>query len=320
MQPKAITFPTDAKLLHAAIKGLNRLARKHGIRLRQSYLRIAKTAAMMASRYAHAKQFRRHQRQLRLLRSRLGRIIRDIRRKIEGQAVLENAFALPLGRASQIRSQQQRQRGFKLYSFHAPQVECIGKGKAAAPYEFGVQASNNIPTRTPGRTSGNVTCQNVPAESPRDSLLPVQASDRCQRGSRSRRSQQMARQDKCAPARSLPDCRRGRNGRRRSTPIATTMTGTTSGERMRPVASTRRARGRRAIPIAASVPRLVESMTTATATQTLGQVASSQSALPKYARYHLRPNAGGGKDRYVAEENETVHTTTIEAREKSGSA
>ena len=38
-------------------------------------------------------------------------------------------------------SQQQRQRGWKLYSFHAPEVECIGKGKASAPYEFGVKAS-----------------------------------------------------------------------------------------------------------------------------------------------------------------------------------
>ncbi|MEY9405409.1 hypothetical protein ABIF65_011772 [Bradyrhizobium japonicum] len=57
VQPKAITFPTDAKLLHAAIKGLNRLAIRHGVRLRQSYARIAKAAAMMAGRYAHAKQF-----------------------------------------------------------------------------------------------------------------------------------------------------------------------------------------------------------------------------------------------------------------------
>ena len=119
VQPKAITFPTDAKLLHAAIKGLNRLARRHGVRLRQSYARVAKAAAMMAGRYAHAKQFRRHQRQLRILRGRLGRIIRDIRRKIEGQPALEEAFSLPLGRARQIRSQQQRQRGWKLYSFHA---------------------------------------------------------------------------------------------------------------------------------------------------------------------------------------------------------
>lgn len=74
---------------------------------------------MMASRYAHAKQFRRYQRQLR----RLGPIIRDIRRNIEGQPALEEAFALPLGRAAQVRSQQQRQRGWKLYSFHAPEVE-----------------------------------------------------------------------------------------------------------------------------------------------------------------------------------------------------
>src|SRR5712691_5931162 len=140
VQPKNITFPTDAKL-HAAIKGLNRLAQKHGVRLRQSYARVAKRAAMMAGRYAHAKQFNRHRRQLRLLRTRLGRIIRDIRRKIGGKADLEAVFEWPLTRANQIRSQQQRQRGWKLYSFHAPEVECIGKGKASAPYEFGVKAS-----------------------------------------------------------------------------------------------------------------------------------------------------------------------------------
>jgi IS5 family transposase len=141
VQPKNITFPTDAKLLHAAIKGLNRLANKHGVRLRQSYLRVAKRAAMMAGRYAHAKQFNRHRRELRILRTRLGRLIRDIGRKIEGYADVEAAFALPLARASQIRSQQQRQRGWKLYSFHAPETECIGKGKASAPYEFGVKVS-----------------------------------------------------------------------------------------------------------------------------------------------------------------------------------
>src|SRR5947209_16200124 len=52
VQPKNITFPTDAKLLHAAIKGIVRLAKKHRVRLRQSYLRVAKHAAMMAGRYA----------------------------------------------------------------------------------------------------------------------------------------------------------------------------------------------------------------------------------------------------------------------------
>jgi IS5 family transposase len=141
VQPKNVTFPTDAKLLHAAIKGIVRLAKKHGVRLRQSYLRIAKHAAMMAGRYAHAKQFKRHHGQLRLLRTRLGRLIRDVRRKIAGRPEIEVTFERPLARADQIRSQQQRQRGWKLYSFHAPEVECIGKGKASAPYEFGVKAS-----------------------------------------------------------------------------------------------------------------------------------------------------------------------------------
>jgi IS5 family transposase len=141
VQPKNVTFPTDAKLLHAAVLGLNRLAKKHRVGLRQSYLRLAKRAAMMAGRYAHAKQINRHHRELRFLRTRLGRLIRDIRRKIEGKADLKAAFAAPLSRASQIRSQRQRQRGWKLYSFHAPEVECIGKGKARAPYEFGVKAS-----------------------------------------------------------------------------------------------------------------------------------------------------------------------------------
>lgn len=141
VQPKDVTFPTDVKLVHAAIRGLNRLARRHGVRLRQSYLRLAKRAALMAGRYAHAKQFNRHHRQLRFLRTRLGRLVRDIRRKIRGQDDLQTAFHEPLARAAQIRSQQQRQRGWKLYSFHAPEVECIGKGKARSPYEFGVKVS-----------------------------------------------------------------------------------------------------------------------------------------------------------------------------------
>ena len=141
VQPKNITFPTDAKLLHAAIKGLNRLARQHAVRLRQPYLRVARRAAMMAGRYAHAKQFNRHHQRIRFLSTRLGRLIRDIRRKIAGHEPTEAAFEAALSRASQIRSQRQRQRGWKLYSFHAPEVECIGKGKARAPWEFGVKVS-----------------------------------------------------------------------------------------------------------------------------------------------------------------------------------
>ena len=164
VQPKNITFPTDAKLLHAAIKGLNRLARRHGVALRQSYLRLAKRAAMMAGRYTHAKQFNRHHRELRFLRTRLGRLIRDIRRKIKGPDPVEAAFQEALARASQIRSQQQRQRGWKLYSFHASEVECIGKGKARAPHEFGVKVS--ITATNACAPAGQFVCTPKPRQSP----------------------------------------------------------------------------------------------------------------------------------------------------------
>ncbi len=149
VQPKNVAFPTDVKLTHKAIVMLGRHARKHGVPLRQSYVRVAKRAAIMAGRYAHAKQFKRHNRELKFLRIRLGRVIRDIRRKTDGDGNLREIFAVPLSKASQIRGQKQRQRGWKLYSWHAPETECIGKGKAHKPYEFGCKVSVATPVTKP---------------------------------------------------------------------------------------------------------------------------------------------------------------------------
>ena len=149
VQPKNVGFPTDAKLMHKAIFMLGREARTHDVPLRQSYVRVAKRAAIMAGRYAHAKQFKRHNRELRFLRTRLGRLIRDIRRKIAGDEALRRIFAIPLSRAAQVRRQRQRQRGWKLYSLHAPEVECIGKGKAHSAYEFGCKVSIATPVTKP---------------------------------------------------------------------------------------------------------------------------------------------------------------------------
>jgi IS5 family transposase len=141
VQPKNVTHPTDAKLMLTAILQLGRLARTHGVPLRQSYVRVGKRAAVMAGRYSHAKQFKRCNRELRFLRTRLGRLIRDIRRKTADDDALKAAFAAPLSKAMQIRGQRQQQRGWKLHSWHAPETECIGKGKAHRPWEFGVKVS-----------------------------------------------------------------------------------------------------------------------------------------------------------------------------------
>lgn len=145
VQPKAVAFPTDAKLLHRARERLVRLAKTHGIDLRQSYQRIGKHALIAHQRYAHAKQFKRANKALKSLRTQLGRVMRDIQRKIEGDQDKEMIFAQALSLALTIRQQQQRQRGKKIYSYHAPEVECIAKGKSHRPYEFGTKVSLATP-------------------------------------------------------------------------------------------------------------------------------------------------------------------------------
>jgi IS5 family transposase len=141
VEPKNVMFPTDAKLVHRARERLVDLAKKTGVDLRQSYVRVGKRALIKHQRYAHAKQFKRANRSLRTLRTYLGRTIRDISRKIAGEEDLEAIFRRPLNLAGRVLDQKQRQRGRKIYSLHAPEVECIGKGKAHAPYEFGVKVS-----------------------------------------------------------------------------------------------------------------------------------------------------------------------------------
>ena len=141
VQPKNVMHPTDAKLLNRAREHLVRLAKKHGVVLRQSYARVGKLALIKQQRYAHAKQFKRAGKPLRRLNTYLRRVIRDVTRKIDGHQALTAIFASPLSRAYRVLTQKKRQEAPKVYSMHAPEVECIGKGKAHKPYEFGVKVS-----------------------------------------------------------------------------------------------------------------------------------------------------------------------------------
>jgi IS5 family transposase len=149
VQPKAIAHPTDARLCHRALEKLVDLAKRNEVKLRQSYRRVAKRAAIMVGRYTHAHQFKRARRALKFLRIRLGRVIRDIRRKVAGNEALGERFAGLLALAVRVRFQDHRQRGHKVYALHAPEVACIGKGKARAPYEFGCKVSIATPATKP---------------------------------------------------------------------------------------------------------------------------------------------------------------------------
>jgi transposase, IS5 family len=79
------------------------------------------------------------------LRTRLGRLIRDIRHRIAGDTRLTKVFAEALNKAFKIRWQKRRQQKPKVYSWHAPETECIGKGKAQKPYAFGVKVTIATP-------------------------------------------------------------------------------------------------------------------------------------------------------------------------------
>src|SRR5260370_28981753 len=56
VQPKNVTFPTDAKLLNRAREKLVRLAQRHGVGLRQSYSRGGKFALIQHQRFATAQR------------------------------------------------------------------------------------------------------------------------------------------------------------------------------------------------------------------------------------------------------------------------
>jgi IS5 family transposase len=140
VQEKAIAHPTDARLYLKSIHRLVKLAKQQNISLRQSYVRVSKKAFFSQNKYARAGQYKRAAKQTKKLRTYLGRLIRDIKRKVTDP---DKELALMLERTSRIYSQKRADSG-KLYSLDAPEVECISKGKAHKRYEFGCKVSLSV--------------------------------------------------------------------------------------------------------------------------------------------------------------------------------
>ena len=137
VQEKAIAFPTDARLYHRARVLLVKAAKDRGVPLRQSYLRLGKRALIMSGRYAHARQMRRAKREQKKLKNYLGRVYRNILRNCSQP---DEQLAELLHNARRILFQKRHDKN-KLYSMHAPEVECIAKGKVHKKYEFGCKVS-----------------------------------------------------------------------------------------------------------------------------------------------------------------------------------
>ena len=143
----AVAYPVDSRLLEIARHKIVTHAKRCGIVLRQSFAKEGKTLKRKAGGYAHAKQFKRLHRTVKRQRTIVGKLIREVRSRLS--AGIFNAAAAPttlvalytlLERADRIRTQQPKDKN-KLYALHAPEVECISKGKARNRYEFGVKVS-----------------------------------------------------------------------------------------------------------------------------------------------------------------------------------
>ena len=133
VQPKAVTFPTDAKLVNRAREKLVKLAKKHGVELRQSYARVGKLALIKHQRYAHARQFNRARKALRKLKTYLGRVIRDIARKIDGAPELETAFARLMSLARRVRDQERGSAAPRSTACTRPRWSASARAKRTSP-------------------------------------------------------------------------------------------------------------------------------------------------------------------------------------------
>jgi len=143
VQTKAVRYPTDARLYHRCRERLVKMARREGVSIKQSYRHVGKRLLLGSSRYAHARQMKRARACTRKLRTQLGRVIREIERQVTKPS---EKLSKLLATAHRIYAQQRHDKN-KVYSVHEPEVECIAKGKAGKPYEFGNKVSVAVTSR-----------------------------------------------------------------------------------------------------------------------------------------------------------------------------
>lgn len=160
VQIKNIKHPHDVHLMEKARLELVNLCQENGIYLNETYAKTFKKNTLKLWKYREDSKAPRRTKIMKGLKTRLGRLIRicergleerqielieiekealDKIKKIHGQSVLNKA-----------QKQRYKQEQDIIYSFHAPEVECIGKGKLHKPYEFG----NKVSVAVSGR--GNV--------------------------------------------------------------------------------------------------------------------------------------------------------------------
>jgi IS5 family transposase len=159
VQEKNITYPTDAKLHKKIIEGCWKIAEKEAIDLRQSYSRTLGQLMIDQRFREHPKRKRKAMAAARKIKTIAGRLVRDVERGLDDKERLE-AYDEQLWLYYRVLGQK-RDSHNKIYSFHAPEVSCISKGKDHKKYEFG-NKSGFVITKNSGIILGAMAFEGNP--------------------------------------------------------------------------------------------------------------------------------------------------------------
>ena len=136
VQEKNITFPTDAKLAKKVIDNCTKIAKKEGVKQRQTYKRIAKEHLRDAYFGHHPKRKKKATMARKKLRTIGKRVVRELERKLPKN--LQEQYETEFSNYKKALTQERHSKA-KIYSLHEPQTACIAKGKAHKAYEFGAK-------------------------------------------------------------------------------------------------------------------------------------------------------------------------------------
>jgi IS5 family transposase len=138
VQEKNITYPTDGKLAIKMIHHLHKIANDEKLQLRRTYVREIKQHRLSLRFFKHPRKIKKAKAAIKRLRTIVGILMRDIKRKLNEQQLemYQERFDL----FDQVRNQQIKDKN-KILSLHETHVYAITKGKDHKKYEYGTKAS-----------------------------------------------------------------------------------------------------------------------------------------------------------------------------------
>jgi len=135
VQEKAISYPTNTKLYYKMLKALSAETKEKAILLKQSHKFLAKKTLAKQAGHAHARQMNRSRKMTKKLKTYLGKVYWElIRHKVAQKDQSADVRLLNKLAVAEKLLTQSKESIQKLYSIHAPEVECISKGKAHKRY------------------------------------------------------------------------------------------------------------------------------------------------------------------------------------------